>query len=314
VTGGGAGASPRVLVIGASGFLGTHVRDRAGALGMDVITAGRTPLPESRAHCLLDLTSDDPAALAGVLADVAPDVVVNCAGATGGDVGMLAAVNVSGTAALVRAMRMTGRPIRLVHLGSAAEYEPSEPGTAVAETAPARPASAYGATKLAATRLVELGRATGLDAVVLRVFNPVGPGAPDTILPGRVVTELRRALATGTEAVFGSLDAVRDFVDARDVADATLAAASVPVLGAPVINVGSGVGAPARTLVRELADISGYRGPVRETATGSPHSAGLSWQQADIGRAERELGWRPRHDLRTSLADLWEDCHAPAAR
>jgi NDP-hexose 4-ketoreductase len=312
VTRGGAGAPLRVLVIGASGFLGTHVRDRASAVGMDVITAGRTQLPESRAHCLIDLTSDDPAALAGLLADAAPDVVVNCAGATGGDVGTLAAVNVTGTAALVRAMRMTGRPIRLVHLGSAAEYEPSQPGTTVAETAPARPTSVYGVTKLAATRLVELGRATGLDAVVLRVFNPVGPGAPDSILPGRIVTELHRALATGTEATFGSLDAVRDFVDARDVADAALAAASVPVLSGPVINVASGAGAPARTLVHELTDISGYAGPVRETAGGSPHSAGLSWQQADIGRAERELGWRPRHDLRTSLADLWEDCRAPA--
>jgi NDP-hexose 4-ketoreductase len=313
VTGGGAGAPPRVLVIGASGFLGRHVRDRAGAAGMDVITAGRTQLPESRSHCLVDLTSDDPAALATVLADAAPDVVVNCAGATGGGTGTMAAVNVTGTAALVRAMRMTGRPIRLVHLGSAAEYEPSEPGTAVAETAPARPASAYGATKLAATRLVELGRATGLDAVVLRVFNPVGSGAPDTILPGRVVAELRRALATGTEAVFGPLDAVRDFVDVRDVADAALAAVSVPVLTGSVVNVGSGTGAPARTLVQELADISGYTGPFREAGGGSPHSAGLSWQQADIGRAERELGWQPRHDLRTSLADLWEDCRAPAA-
>jgi nucleoside-diphosphate-sugar epimerase len=313
VTTGGAGAPPRVLVIGASGFLGTHVRDRAGAAGIDVITAGRTRLPESRSHCLVDLTSDEPGALARVLASAAPDVVVNCAGATRGDTGHLAAVNVSGTAALVRAMRMTGRPIRLVHLGSAAEYEPSEPGSSVAETARARPASPYGATKLAATRLVELGRATGLDAVVLRVFNPVGPGAPDTILPGRVVAELRRAMATGTDAVFGPLDAVRDFVDARDVADAALAAATVPVLTSSVVNVGSGAGATARALVQELADISGYTGPVRESAGGSPHSAGLSWQQADIGRAGRELGWQPRHDLRTSLADMWEECRAPAA-
>jgi nucleoside-diphosphate-sugar epimerase len=307
----GQGAPPRVLVIGASGFLGTHVRDRAAVAGMDVVTAGRSELPDSRSHCLMDLAADDPARLAAVLGIVAPDVVVNCAGATSGDVGTLAAVNVTGTSALVRAMRMTGRPIRLVHLGSAAEYGPSEPGTAVAESAPAWPAGAYGATKLAATRLVELGRATGLDAVVLRVFNPVGPGAPETILPGRVVAEFRRALASDTDACLGSLDAVRDFVDARDVADAALAAVRVPVLTGPVINIGSGAGAPVRTLVQELAAISGYDGPVHESSAGSPHSAALSWQQADIGRAERELDWQPRHDLRTSLADLWEDCRAP---
>jgi nucleoside-diphosphate-sugar epimerase len=311
---GGSRTPLRVLVIGASGFLGAHIRDRAGAAGMDVVTAGRSELPDSRSHFLMDLSADDPARLAAVLAAVGPDVVVNCAGATSGDVGTLAAANVTGTSALVRAMRMTGQPIRLVHLGSAAEYGPSEPGTAVAESAPARPAGAYGATKLAATRLVELGRATGLDAVVLRVFNPVGPGAPQTILPGRVVAEFRRALGSGTDACLGSLDAVRDFVDARDVADAALAAAAVPVLAGSAINIGSGTGTPVRTLVNELAAISGYDGPVHESSAGSPHSVGLSWQQADISRAERELDWQPRHDLRTSLADLWEDCRAPDPR
>jgi len=324
--GDGPSIGPRVLVIGASGFLGAHVRDRACVAGMDVVTAGRRELPDSRSHCRIDLSTEDPARLATTLAAVNPDVVVNCAGSTSADVGTLAAVNITGTSVLVRAMRMTGRLIRLVHLGSAAEYGPSEPGTAVAESAPARPAGAYGATKLAATRLVELARLTGLDAVVLRVFNPVGPGAPDTILPGRVVAELRRALTGGTDARLGPLDAVRDFVDARDVADAAIAAVQAAALPAGVINVGSGIGVPVRTLVKDLVAISGYEGPVHEDSGGSPRSAAgrsgaersgaqwsgaLSWQQADIGRARRDLGWRPRHDLRTSLADLWEDCRAP---
>ena len=334
-------ARRRVVVLGASGFLGRHVRERARTAGLDVVTAGRSPLPDSPAHCLVDLAGQDPARLAGALAMLAPDVVVNCAGATFGPTEMLAAVNVTGTYDLVRAMLMADRPARLVHVGSAAEYGPGEPGTAVAESAPARPASPYGATKLAGTHLVELGRAAGLDAVVLRVFNPVGPGAPGGILPGRVVTEFRRALTAGSEVQLGPLDAVRDFVDARDVADAVLAAALAPGVadgpagadvrgvaggrggaalapgvadGAAVINVGSGQGQPARALVRELAAISGYDGPVHEGSDGSPRSAAPSWQQADIGLAWRVLGWRPRRDLATSLADLWEECCEPASR
>jgi nucleoside-diphosphate-sugar epimerase len=311
---------PRVMIIGASGFLGRHVRDRATAAGMDVITAGRSPLPGSRAHCLLDLTADEPAGLAATLAAQAPDVVVNCAGATGGDIAELAAANMTGTASLVRALRRTGRVIRLVHLGSAAEYGPSVPGTAVAESAPARPAGAYGVTKLAATRLIELGRATGLDAVVLRVFNPVGPGAPATILPGRLVSELRQAAADGRDVRLGPLGAVRDFVDARDVADAAVAAVLAPSLPAAVINIGSGTGVPVRTLVRELVAISGYDGPVTEEAEVSgagragrdTAAPGLSWQQADIARARRDLDWQPRRALATSLADLWEECLVPA--
>jgi NDP-hexose 4-ketoreductase len=302
------------MIIGASGYLGRHIRDAARAAGLEVTTAGRSPLPDSRVHCLVDLATDSPAGLAATLAEQAPDVVVNCAGATGGDVAALAAANVTGTATLVSALRRTGRSIRLVHLGSAAEYGPSEPGTSVAESDPARPAGAYGATKLAATRLVELGRLTGLDAVVLRVFNPVGPGAPDTILPGRLVGELRRAAAEGSDVRLGPLDAVRDFVDARDVADAAVAAAVAPVLPAAVINVGSGTGVPVRTLVRELVAISGYDGSVTERAAADGAGAGgTSWQQADIGRARRDLDWQPRRELAAALADLWEECHAPAA-
>ena len=310
-----AGRPPAIMIIGASGYLGRHVRDAVGAAGLEVSTAGRSPLPDSPVHYLVDLATDSPAAVAATLAEQAPDVVVNCAGATGGDVGTLAAANVTGTATLVSALRRTGRSIRLVHLGSAAEYGPSEPGTAVAESDPARPAGAYGATKLAATRLVELGRVTGLDAVVLRVFNPVGPGAPDTILPGRLVAELRRATADGDDVRLGPLDAVRDFVDARDVADAAVAAAVAPALPAAVINVGSGTGVPVRTLVRELVAISGYDGSVTERAAAAGAGAGgASWQQADIARARRDLDWEPRRDLAAALADLWEECRAPAAR
>jgi nucleoside-diphosphate-sugar epimerase len=316
-----------VLLLGASGYLGAHVRDRAVAAGMDVTTAGRSQLPDSRQHCLLDLAAEDPATLAGMLVTLDPDVVVNCAGMTGGDPEMLAEVNVTGTYALVSAMLMTGRPMRLVHVGSAAEYGPSQPGTAVTESAAALPGSAYGATKLAATCLVELARAAGLDAVVLRVFNPVGPGAAENILPGRLVAELRRALATGTDVSLGPLDAVRDFIDPRDVAAAIIAATTARVLPHAVINIGSGRGVPVRALVKELVAVSGYDGPVHEDATdsprpdaraagtagggGSPRSADRSWQQADIRLAERDLGWRPRHNLETSLADLWEDRREP---
>ncbi|HEX3490754.1 MAG TPA: NAD(P)-dependent oxidoreductase [Streptosporangiaceae bacterium] len=304
----GPGRPQRLVVLGASGFLGGHVRQQARAAGLDVITAGRSPLPGSPAHCLVDLAAQDPARLAGTLTTLAPDVVVNCAGATSGPPEALAQVNVTGIYDLVRAMLVAGHPARLVHLGSAAEYGPGQPGTAVAESASPRPASAYGATKLAGTHLVELGRAAGLDAVVLRVFNPVGPGAPDGILPGRLVAEFRRALSEGSEVRLGPLDAVRDFVDARDVADAVIAAALTPLCSEAlpgVINVASGQGRPARTLARELAAISGYDGPVHEDHGGSPRSAVPSWQQADIGLARQLLGWQPRRSLVESLADQW---------
>jgi len=314
----------RLLVLGGSGFLGGHVRRRARAAGLDVVTAGRSGLPDSPGHRLVDLAADDPARIAAMLAEVSPDAVVNCAGATAGRPETLVAANVNGTYALVKAMLLAAMPARLVHLGSAAEYGRAEPGIPVSERAAPRPAGLYGSTKLAGSRLVDLAAAAGLESVVLRVFNPVGPGAPRTGLPGRLAAELRQAAAHGTDVRVGPLDAVRDFVDARDVADAVIAAALAPGPAAPdgpdgglpeaVINVASGQGRPARTLARELAAISGYDGPVHENTDGSPRSAVPSWQQADIGLARRVLGWQPRRDLAESLADLWEECCDPASR
>jgi NDP-hexose 4-ketoreductase len=303
----------RLLILGASGFLGGHVWRQATAAGAEVVTAGRAGLPGSAAHRRLDLAGDDPPRIAEVIASVAPDAIANCAGLTVGGPDVLAAANVTGTYTLVRAMLLAETPARLVHLGSAAEYGGAEPGVPLSESAPPRPGAPYGATKLAGTRLVELGRAAGLDAVVLRVFNPVGAGAPESGLPGRVAVQLRRALAGGNGVRLGPLDAVRDFVDARDVADAVLAAAAAPSPHA-VLNIGSGTGVPARTLVKELIAVTGYDGPVHEDSAGSARSGDLDWQQADIGLARLDLDWQPRRDLAASLADLWEATGAPALR
>jgi nucleoside-diphosphate-sugar epimerase len=121
------------------------------------------------------------------------------------------------------------------------------------------------------------------------------------------MSELRKALAHGTEVRLGPLEAVRDFIDARDVAEAVIAAATTPTLPHPVLNVGSGVGTPARTLVKQLVSVSGYAGEVQEDLPGSTRSPGVLWQQADITAATRDLAWRPRRDLATSLTDWWEE-------
>lgn len=296
----------RLLVLGGSGFLGGHVRRRARAAGLDVVTAGRSGLPDSPGHRLVDLAADDPARIAVMLAEVSPDAVVNCAGATAGLLETLVAANVNGTYALVKAMLLAAMPARLVHLGSAAEYGRAEPGIPVSERAAPRPAGLYGSTKLAGSRLVDLAAAAGLESVVLRVFNPVGPGAPRTGLPGRLAAELRQAAAHGTDVRVGPLDAVRDFVDARDVADAAVAAAAAARLPRPVLNIGSGRAVPVRAMVNELLAISGCAATVHEDAAGPARSAEIPWQQADISRAAEDLGWQPRRDLATSLADLWK--------
>ncbi|MYU64475.1 NAD-dependent epimerase/dehydratase family protein, partial [Streptomyces sp. SID69] len=192
---------------------------------------------------------------------------------------------------------------RLVHLGSAAEYGPGTPCAAVTESAPARPVTSYGATKLAGTLAVT---SAGLDAVVLRIGNPVGPGAPPASLPGRMAALLGAAGSDpGAVLRLGDLSAYRDFVDVRDVARAVALAVTAPGPLPPVLNIGGGGAVPVRDLVHGLARLAGFRGTLAEDGDGSARSAQVSWQCSDIGAAERALGWRPAHGLDDALAALW---------
>jgi nucleoside-diphosphate-sugar epimerase len=308
----------RILIIGASSFLGGHLLRAASAAGHTVLTSGRSGDWSLR----LDLVADPAERVASLIAAAAPDVVVNCAGATSGGADALAAANITGVHTLVTALlsgARTGagdqagdadqvgegaRP-RLVHIASAAEYGPSADGLPVTEETVPRPVGLYGATKLGGTRLVELARTAGLDAVALRVFNVVGAGSPEDTLPGAVAAQLRQ-LPPGGSLKLGPLEAVRDFVDARDVADAVLAAAAAPTLPHAIVNVGSGVGVQAKVLVEHLLEVTGLAVTVHEDAPGSARSAGLGGQQADISRAALDFGWRPRRDLADSALDLWK--------
>lgn len=300
----------RGLVLGSTGYLGTHVAARLGALpAATVLTGGRFPA----ADVPVDLAADSAEGLAKALASVAPDAVVNCAGATGGDPVTLAEVNARGPAVLCAAMALACPSARLVHLGSAAEYGPGTDRIPVSESAATRPAGAYGATTLAGTVTVA---ACGLDALVLRVGNPVGPGAPPAGLPGRVARLLREA-GPDPDAVLrlGDLSAHRDFVDARDVARAAARAVAAPGPLPRVLNIGGGAAVPVRHLVRTLADLAGFRGRVEERGAGSARSEQVSWQCSDISAAATALGWRPSRTLRESLAARWSDgTHPPSPR
>ncbi len=311
----------RVLLIGANGYVGRFVADRLLADPAVQLTAlGRGDDADVR----FDLASGSPGALTRFLDAVHPGVVVNCAGATRGGARELTRHNTVAVATVCEALRRSGCGARLVQIGCSAEYGPSQPGSSTAEDAVPRPGGPYGVSKLAATELV-LG--SGLDAVVLRVFSPAGPGTPAGSPLGRLAEAMRRAMQSGDgELKLGGLGAQRDFVDVRDVARAVHAASLSAAQG--VINIGSGRAVRLRDAAAVLARVAGYGGALHELdgppgalrpAIGHPrpdpdHAPPVaypypdgcgSWQQADVRTARDRLGWRPRIGLEESLADIW---------
>jgi NDP-hexose 4-ketoreductase len=289
-----------VLLFGASGFMGTHVR---AALAQDS-RVQRVTCP-GRDRC--DLLAAEVDELARLLRATGPDVVVNCTGRLDGTGSQLVQANTLVTAKLIDAIAAVRPGIRFVRLGSAGEYGPIPHGRAVTEDHPAAPVSEYGLSHFAATRHLELARAAGrVDGVTLRVFNPIGPRLPGENVLGRAAARLREAVTGRADFItMGSLAAYRDFVDARDVATAVVAAALAPSLPAPVFNVGSGRAVTAREAVRLLAQAAGFTGEVREASAAPGRSGTVGWALADIGRATRVLGWRPRHELADSIKAIW---------
>ncbi|CAL9432685.1 NAD-dependent epimerase/dehydratase [Streptomyces werraensis] len=327
----------RVLLIGANGYIGRFVADRLLADPAVQLTAlGRGDDADVR----FDLATGSPGALTRFLDAVHPGVVINCAGATRGGARELTRHNTVAVATICEALRRSGCGARLVQIGCGSEYGPSQPGSSTAEDAVPRPGGPYGVSKLAATELV-LG--SGLDAVVLRVFSPVGPGTPAGSPLGRLAEAMRRAMQSGDgELKLGGLGAQRDFIDVRDVARAVHAASLSAAQG--VINIGSGRAVRLRDAAGILARVAGYGGALNELdglphpgpvhTTHTPHTTHLratighpraeadhhpaaspaafpypdgcgTWQQADVRTARDRLGWRPRINLEESLADIW---------
>jgi nucleoside-diphosphate-sugar epimerase len=290
----------RVLLLGADGFLGHHVAERLLADPAVQLTAlGRTDAADVR----FDLSSGSPGALARFMDAVHPGIVVNCAGATRGGARELTWHNTIAAATVCEAMRRSSATARLVQVGCAAEYGPSPAGSSTAEDAAPRPGGPYGVSKLAGSELV-LG--SGLDAVVLRVFSPVGPGTPAASPLGRLAEALRRAMQSGDgELKLAGMGVRRDFVDVRDVARAVHAASLSAAQG--VVNIGTGHAVQMREVASALMHVAGYNGvlhEVEEPHIVHPDGCG-AWQQADVRMARDRLGWRPRIALDESLADVW---------
>lgn len=295
----------RVLLLGADGFLGRHVAERLLADPAVQLTAlGRSDDADVR----FDLAGGAPGVLARFLDAVHPGVVINCAGAARGNARDLTRQNTVAVATVCEALRRSAVGARLVQVGCGSEYGPSPVGSSTGEDAVPRPGNPYGVSKLAATELV---LASGLDAVVLRVFSPVGPGTPTGAPLGRVAEALRRSMQNGDgELKLGGLAVHRDFIDVRDVARAVHAASLSAAQG--VVNIGSGRSVRLRDMAAALAHVAGYDGALHELDEPSPgppqppypDGCGL-WQQADVRTARDRLGWRPRIGLEESLADVW---------
>ena len=292
---------PVWVVTGGSGFLGGHLLDRLRAEAVEVMAVGRRrPIRDGIAFIAADF--NDPAEVHRVVAVVRPDAVIHLAGRTPpGSSGDFYRSNTLATVHWLDALRGLGRPVRVVLAGSAAELGPVPvEDLPVGEDWTCRPADAYGLSKWLASA-AGLAARPPLEVVVARVFNPIGPGLPATQALGRFARELAAGEGPLTLAV-GDLDARRDFVDARDVADALVALARRGG-SSRVYHVGTGVSHRVGDGLDRLIALSGRE--VRVEADAAFGRAGPADSRADVRRIAAEVGWISQIPFDRSVDDLW---------
>ena len=300
-----------MLITGITGFAGSHLAERLVADGAEVhgLAFEEPPFPNLAAVADQitvhrgDITSVDAVRAALVASD--PEVVIHLAGIAvptqaARDPAMAVRVNVLGTAALVSALE--GSDARLV-VASSAEVYGAPVSPLVNEDAVAQPANPYAATKLAAEALA-LGSGDRT-VVVLRPTNQIGPRQHPELAASAFAKQIAEAEAKQTDAVVrhGSLDARRDFLDVRDMADAYARAADITARGTHVFNVGTGRAVGIDEILKTLVALA--RIPIRtELDPARVRSGSASSFALDGSRFRARTGWEPKIALETSLRDL----------
>jgi dolichol-phosphate mannosyltransferase len=295
--------SKKVLVTGASGFVGANLARRLLREGHQVHLllrenhAGwriRSIRQDVQVH-VIDMADGE--ALKGLARSVKPDWIFHLA-AEGAypwqnDLNRIIATNIQATMNLASACVDAGFEA-FIHTGSSSEYGAKD--HAPREDELADPNSFYAAAKASATMFLRcLAIRHGLHITTLRLYSVYGPYED----PRRLVPALITNGRAGRYPPLVNPDVARDFVYSEDVCGACLLAAQNPA-GGPgrVFNVGSGV----QTRLRDIVEVArGYFQIALPPAWGSMENR--NWDThtwvADIGRIQAGLGWQPQ----VSLAD-----------
>ncbi len=305
----------RALVTGGNGFVGRYLVAELRARGTETFSAGRHA-DGAQVDVPLDLA--DIQNVRGVVELVQPNVVFHLAAQAFVPEATRAPLetydtNVAGTARLIEAIRAldeTERP-RVVYVSSGEVYGAQPPAALpLAETALPQPATPYAASKLAAETIVLASvRSYGIDAVVTRAFNHIGPGQNERFVVAAFAARLA-AIAAGGPPYFpvGNLTPQRDFLDVRDVVRAYADVAERGRCG-EVYNVCSGTPTRIADVLRTLVTIARVGVEIREDPQlVRPVDVPLAF--GDKAKLQAATGWKPELSLGRSLRDVYDAARA----
>jgi nucleoside-diphosphate-sugar epimerase len=281
----------RVLVTGATGFIGRHTLPLLAERGYEVRAVG------SKDADLLD-----PSAVESLVAEIQPSHLLHFAWYAVPGKFWTAPQNADWIEASIRLLRgfADHGGERAVMSGSCAEYDWTGTGRLSERDTSLRPATYYGTCKHALASVGQgLAAERGFGFSWGRIFFAYGPHEQ----PGRLVSQVAEALVKGEPAPTSEGTQRRDFLHARDVAGAFVALLDSDVTGA--VNIGSGAAVPVREVVSQIAAAAGRPELVRWGEVPSrPGDPPLI--EADMGRLRGEVGWEPSLTLEEGIRETVE--------
>jgi UDP-glucose 4-epimerase len=293
----------RVLLTGATGFVGSHLLHRLLADGAhDVAVLVRGASDPWRIRDVLDRAVairgalDDLGPAAAAVADFAPDTVVHLAWDGVGNRARNSPAQVGNIATSVDLVRLAAQvgAKHWIGLGSQAEYGPCE--EPIREDMPNRPTTLYGIAKLSAGLLARhLCAEAGLRFAWLRLFSCYGPkDDPAWMIPYLILRLLegeRPALTAGGQ--------LWDYVYVADAAEAICRVAATPGASG-IFNLGSGRADPLRGIVERVRDLVDPGLPLGFGEV--PYRPDQVMRlQADVTRLRAATGWAPEVGLDEGL-------------
>jgi len=310
----------RVLITGATGFVGGHLVEALGRHGAHELhglsrsaafAPGWSHLRDRVTLHAADLADD--AATESVLRRVEPEWVFHLAGYANAGKSFTEPDaawrgNLGVTRVLYDAVAKSGRRPRILYVGTGLVYGDAVPGKAAFdEDCALQPASPYSASKAAADLLsYQVTRSPGLDVIRVRPFNQTGPGqTPDYAVPAfaRQIAAIEQGRQSPVVET-GDLSAERDLTDVRDMADAYVLLMEHGATG-EAYNAATGVTHRMSAVLELLVAQAKVRVEVRSKVDPS-RKGDTAVTRADVSKIKRVTGWRPRHSLEQTLRDTLE--------
>ena len=294
----------RALITGISGFVGRHLREELLCAGWEVF--GFDIHAEGEHVFVGDIS--DRAALTRAVADCQPDAVFHLAGIIKSqDPQAYYTSNLFGTLNLLDSILQMEKLPKLILASSSAVYGLTKSSRPITERSSLHPVTEYAVSKAAQeTAALRYHYAFGLDVVVVRMFNLLGPGQSPDLACSAFARQIALAeISEQHEIITGNLDARRDFVDVRDAARAFGLLSEKGEAG-QIYNICSENAVTIQQCLSEMIaqskkQLSAKIDPARVQKNDVPVQIG-SFQ-----KLHKAAGWNPRIPLNESLADLLND-------